>query len=164
MDLQYIIQYKRGDTNAAVDPLSKFEHHQEVQAISECIPTWVQKLVEGYEDDEQAKRLMTELAISADSHPGYKLQNGVLRYKGRVWVGNNKTAQHHILIALHDSGIGGHSGVSATYARVKQLFARPSMKQSVQEFVKQCEICQQAKTERIKSPGLLNPLPVPEQA
>ncbi|CAD6267218.1 unnamed protein product [Miscanthus lutarioriparius] len=98
----------------------------------------VKKLVEGYEDDEQAKRLMTELAISADSHPGYKLQNGVL------------------------SGIGGHSGVSATYARVKQLFARPSMKQSVQEFVKQCQICQQAKTKRIKSSGLLNPLP--EQA
>ena len=73
-----------------------------MQAISECIPTWVQKLVEGYEDDEQAKRLMTELAISADSHPGYKLQNGVLRYKGRVWVGNNKTAQHHILIVLHE--------------------------------------------------------------
>jgi len=36
------------------------------------------------------------------------------------------------------------------------------MKQSVQEFVKQCQICQQAKTKRIKSSGLLNPLP--EQA
>jgi len=96
MDLQYTIQYKRGATNATTDALPRFEHHQEVQAISECIPTWVQKLVEGYEDDEQAKRLMTELAISADSHPGYKLQNGVLRYKGRVWIGNNKTAQHHI--------------------------------------------------------------------
>jgi hypothetical protein len=75
-------------------------------------------------------------------------------------VGNNKTAQNHILIALHDSGLGGHSRVSATYARVKQLFAWPSLKQSVQDFVKQCQICQQAKTERIKTLGLLQPLPV----
>jgi len=65
---------------------------------------------------------------------------------------------------MHDSGIGGHSGVSGTYARIKQLFAWPSMKQFVQEFVKQCPICQQAKTKRIKSPGLLQPLPIPDQA
>jgi len=39
MDLQYTIQYKRGVTNATADALPRFEHHQEVQAISECIPT-----------------------------------------------------------------------------------------------------------------------------
>jgi hypothetical protein len=124
----------------------------------------VQKLKKGYEDDDQAKQLISELAIAPDSHPDYTLQNGVLRYKGRVWIGNNSTAQNHVLIALHDSGVGGHSGISATYARVKQLFAWPSMKQTVQEFVRQCQICQQAKTERIKTPGLLQPLPVPQQA
>lgn len=78
---------------------------------------------EGYEDDAQAKQLRVELAIALDSYQDYTLQNGVLKYKGRVWVGNNKTAQNHILIALHDSGLRGHYGVSATYARVKQLFA-----------------------------------------
>jgi len=68
------------------------------------------------------------------------------------------------LIALHDSRLRGHSGISATYNRVKQLFAWPALKQSVKEFVKQCQICQQAKTERIKSLGLLEPLPIPSQA
>ena len=81
-----------------------------------------------------------------------------------MWVGNNPTAQQHILTALHDSGIGGHSGIAATYARVKYLFAWPGMKQMVTAFVQHCQICQQAKTERIKSPGLLEPLPVPSQA
>jgi hypothetical protein len=69
-------------------------------------------------------------------------------------VGNNSTAQDHILIALHDSGVGGHSGISATYARVRQLFAWPNLKQTVQDFVRECQICQQAKTERIKTFGL----------
>lgn len=79
-------------------------------------------------------------------------------------VGNNSTAQDHILIALHDSGVGGHSGISSTYARVRQLFAWPNLKQTVQDFVRECQICQQAKTERIKTFGLLQPLPVPQQA
>jgi hypothetical protein len=164
MDLQYTIQYKKGTTNAAADALSRVEHDQEVQAISECIPTWVQKLKEGYEEDDQAKQLIAELAIAPDSHPDYTLHNGVLRFRGRIWVGNNRTAQHHILIALHDSGVGGHSGISATYARVRQIFAWPNLKSTVQDFVKQCQTCQQAKTERIKTPGLLQPLPVPQQA
>ena len=164
MDLQYTIQYKKGVNNAAADALSRCEHSQEVQAISECIPAWIQNLKEGYDDDDHAKKLMTELTLAPNSQSDYVLQDGVIRFKGRVWVGNNRTAQHHILVAMHDSGLGGHSGTNATYARIKQLFAWPNMKQSVQDFVKQCQTCQQAKTERINKPGLLDPLPIPEQA
>jgi transposase InsO family protein len=42
-----------------------------------------------------------------------------------------------------------------------KLFAWPSLKQSVQEFVQQCDTCQRAKVEHTKLPGLLQPLPVP---
>ena len=34
----------------------------------------------------------------------------------------------------------------------------------MQNFVKSCPTCQQAKVEHVKLPGLLQPLPVPEQA
>lgn len=54
--------------------------------------------------------------------------------------------------------------ISATYAKVKQFFSWSGLKQFVQDFVQQCQVCQQAKSERIKSPGLLEPLPVPSQA
>jgi hypothetical protein len=47
---------------------------------------------------------------------------------------------------------------------VKQLFAWPALKKSVQQYVQSCEICQQAKTEHVKYPGLLQPLPIPQQA
>ena len=95
---------------------------------------------------------------------GYTLQDGVIRFKGRVWVGSKVLAQQHILEAVHDSGISGHSGINATYSRIKTLFAWPSMKQTVQNFVHQCQACQQAKSGHIKTPGLLQPLPVPTQA
>jgi transposase InsO family protein len=38
------------------------------------------------------------------------------------------------------------------------------LKDSVQTFVHQCTVCQQAKVEHTKLPGLLQPLPVPSQA
>lgn len=62
--------------------------------------------------------------------------------------------------ALHASPVGGHSGVEATYHRIKKLFAWPHLKQTIPQFVSQCSICQQAKTEKITYPGLLAPLPI----
>lgn len=38
------------------------------------------------------------------------------------------------------------------------------MKTAVKEFVQSCSICQQSKYECSKSPGLLQPLPVPDSA
>jgi hypothetical protein len=68
------------------------------------------------------------------------------------------------LEAVHDSGIGGQSGITATYSRVKALFAWPNLKKTVQKFVQQCQTCQQAKVEHIRTPGPLQPLLVPTQA
>jgi hypothetical protein len=71
------------------------------------------------------------------------------------------SAQQHILQSLHASGIGGHSGVLATYQRAKRMFAWPNMKQTVTTFVSTCTTCQQAKSEHVKLPGFLQPLPTP---
>ncbi|WVZ81498.1 hypothetical protein U9M48_028869 [Paspalum notatum var. saurae] len=164
MDLQFSIQYKKGITNAAADALSRCPLQQEVSSVSESIPSWIQKLKEGYADDAAAQQLLTELSVDPQHDKGFSLDQGVLRYKGRVWVGNNSLAQQHILQALHDNGLGGHSGITATYHRIKQLFAWPHLKRTVTEFVQACTVCQQAKTEHVKLPSLLQPLPVPTQA
>lgn len=47
---------------------------------------------------------------------------------------------------------------------MKQLFYWTKTKDTVQTFVQQCDICQKAKPEHVKLPGLLAPLPIPEQA
>ena len=92
----------------------------------------------------------------------YTLTNEIIYLKSSIWIGNAIAIQQHILFALHASVVGGHSGYEATYHRVKRLFAWSHLKQLVKDYVAHCSICQQAKTERVASPGLLSPLPIPE--
>jgi len=44
-----------------------------VAAISTSIPSWLQKLQEGYEDDPHTKQLLTELSISFENDKGFTL-------------------------------------------------------------------------------------------
>jgi hypothetical protein len=117
MDLNFKIQYKKGSTNSVEDALSRYTDSPvaTIQAISTCTPAWLEKLQKGYEQDSEAKQLLTELSISSPNDKGFSLHDDILKFKGRVWMGNNVLAQNHILQALHSSGIGGHSGVQATY-------------------------------------------------
>lgn len=161
MDLKFKIVYKKGITNAAADALSRCPPISPILAISSCSPAWIEKLVQGYEDDSVAQQLLTELAIASPNSNGYSLVDGVIRHKGRVWLGTNSLAQQHVLEALHNSGIGDHSSFHGTYHRVKSLFSWPKMKDTVKQFIQQCEVCQQAKFEHVKSPRLFQPLPMP---
>jgi len=67
-----------------------------------------------------------------------------------------------IIAALHSSAVGGHSGQHATYHRFKRLFCWKGLKQDEEQFVKQCQTCQQAKHLHTHASGLLQPLPIPE--
>lgn len=51
-----------------------------------------------------------------------------------------------------------------TYQRIKHLIAWTGLKAAVHQFVHTCPTCQQAKPDRAKYPGLLQPLPVPSMA
>jgi hypothetical protein len=108
--------------------------------------------------------LLTELSVTSPNNQGYSLDNGIIKYQGRVWLGNQTEAKQAILLALHNSAIGGYSGVNATYHKVRALFSWPHMKQEIQEYISKCAVCQQAKHENTKAPGLLQPIPVPESA
>jgi hypothetical protein len=59
---------------------------------------------------------------------------------------------------------GGHLGIQATYKRLQKIFYWQGMKLSVESYVKQCSICQQAKHELCKYLGLLQSLHVPSQS
>jgi hypothetical protein len=92
------------------------------------------------------------------------LDQGIIKYKNAIWLGHSIEIQEIVTAQLHASPIGGHSGYLVTYKRIKALFYWPHMKDTIQKFVAACSFCQQAKAEHVPYPGLLQPLPVPNQA
>nr|CAH67116.1 H0502G05.7 [Oryza sativa] len=166
LGLSYRICYRKGTCNGPADALSrKFQDTEdELCHISACTLTWIQEVTDGYKQDPFSTQLLTELAVNATGRKHFTLNSGLIRFKGRVWIGDNPTLQSKLLTELHSSPIGGHSGFPVTYRKLKQLFAWPKMKKMTKTFVQQCQICLQAKPDRARYPGLLQPLPVPEGA
>jgi hypothetical protein len=124
----------------------------------------MQEVLNSYVTDPAAQELLTKLAICSPDEHGFSMHQGVIKFKGKVWIAQNLALQTRIIAALRSSPIGGHSGMKATYYRIKQLFYWKGLKSDVEQFVKQCQICQQAKHENSHPSGLLQPLPVPQGA
>jgi hypothetical protein len=83
-------------------------------ALSTCNPVWMEKVQQGYSKDNKAQKIISALLVAPGSVPHYTWTDGLLRYKNRIWIGNNAELQQPILQALHTSAIGGHSGLSET--------------------------------------------------
>lgn len=164
LGLQYQVKYKQGTANGAADALSRKSQDQELSAVSISKPKWLEMVVESYASDPEAKKLLTQLSLKSPDDNDYSLHDGVIKYQDRIWLGNHHEAKQAILLALHARGIGGHSGITATYHKIKALFAWPNLKRDVKDYVTACTVCQQAKPEHTRMPGLLQPLPIPAQA
>lgn len=157
----FSIEYKKGKTNKVADALSRVKCQLNAIAGTAVHPVWATEVIESYKDDPKCKELLAQLALSSDSSSKYKLQQGLLRYKNRIVVGNSPSLKTNLLTAFHSSELGGHSGQRATYQRLKLLFYWPGMKSAVKHFIQECPVCQINKPEHCRYPGLLQPLPTP---
>lgn len=111
------------------------------QLISSVVPQWCSEVAAAYTYDPQAQAYIAQLALDPNSVPHFSLQQGLLRYKNKIWLGNNKLMQQKVMQALHASAVGGHSGVPVTCRRVRQFFAWPGMKSDIYQFVTSCPTC-----------------------
>jgi hypothetical protein len=132
--------------------------------MSAASPQWIQEVVMGYQADHHAQSLISKLVVDSGAVPDFTLVSGFLRYKGRIWIGNNPDLQKKLPIACHSSALGGHSGIPVTHMRMRKFFAWKGMKSDISRFIRHCLVCQQAKPDRSKLPDLLQPLEVPSEA
>lgn len=165
LSLKYKILYNKGVENIVADALSRInpQDQLEVLAVSYSQPAWLEEISSAYAKFPETTKLLATLTIKSP-HGDYVLQEGLIKTKGKILVPPDMKLQNLIISALHDSPVGGHSGAFVTYQKVKQLFVWTRMKMMIKEFVAACQVCQQAKSERVKYPGLLQPLPVPKFA
>ena len=159
MGLQFKIKYRKGKENMAADALSRVAHMMAVQSVVQ--PQWIQEVLNSYTTDPHAQQLLTQLALSSPDSNGYSLHKGLIKLHDLIWIGNNSALQTKLIAACHSSAIGGHSGVTATYHRLRRHFVWKGMRNDVDSYIKQCSICQHAKHTNAHPAGLLQPLPIP---
>uniref|UniRef100_A0A1J3IVR9 Transposon Ty3-I Gag-Pol polyprotein n=2 Tax=Noccaea caerulescens TaxID=107243 RepID=A0A1J3IVR9_NOCCA len=163
MGYTFEIQYKQGKENHAADALSRVTgsellhitlshgHHELYDSI---------RLL--WQRDPHLHNVISDLQVAGSSHPTFTFVNEELRRRGKLVIGNDPEVKLQIFKWLHDSAIGGHSGRDATLHRVKSLFYWPKMSLEVQNYVRNCSVCQRNKYDLSAKPGLLQPLPVPK--
>lgn len=49
--------------------------------------------------------------------------------------------RHQVMQGLHDSTVGGHSGVMAAYHRINKLVYWPKLKVEVHQYIIRCQNC-----------------------
>lgn len=169
LEFDYKVEYKKGKENLVADALSRRDVKdlgsiENCHAIVTVIPEWVEDVKGSYVNDSLYEKVVTNNQMVAGDVNGYTLESGLLRYKGRIYVGIGNDNRAKILDSFHSSSMGDHSGMRATYHRLMGLFYWPKLKRSVELLVTECPTCQLTKSEHIHSPGLLNPLEVPDMA
>jgi hypothetical protein len=171
LGLQFRIVYKKGVENKVADALSRRPNFTEDDphaqlnsiAVSSVVPSWLEEVRAGYDADENATDLLRRMT-AGEAVGEFTYKGGIIMYKDRVWLGSNQSMQQKVMAALHDRALCGNSGFPVTYRRIKAHFSWLGMKQAMKTFVQTCLIFQQAKAKRGHYPGLLMPLPIPEQA
>ncbi|KAG7572601.1 Neutral/alkaline non-lysosomal ceramidase C-terminal [Arabidopsis suecica] len=135
LEFDYEIQYKQGKENLAADALSRVESSEVLHmamSILEC--DLIKNIQALYSEDLALQEIIDMLQ-------------------------QNKDAKKHF---SWTQGSSGHSGRDATHQRVKGLFYWKGMSKDIQSFICSCVVCQQHKYETVASPGLLQPLPIPD--
>ena len=104
------------------------------------------------------KGTRTDFEISAEP-----ATQGLLRLRGRWYIPSGQRLRARLLEEAHDAPLCGHLGRDKTYERLQRTYYWPKMEHTVNEYCKSCEVCQAIKVQRRGTPGLLQPLPVPNQ-
>ena len=101
MGLQFKVVYKKGTLNGAADALSrKPPASSQVFAVSTVQPVWLESVLNSYKEDNFAQGLLTKLALDPKAHQNYTLNQGLLRYAGRICVGADAELQRQLISAF----------------------------------------------------------------
>jgi hypothetical protein len=83
--------------------------------------------------------------------------------KGRMRVPADAALRTRILAELHDSATGAHCGRDRMLSEAQRRFDWRGMAGDVEQYVLTCDTCQRNKHSKQLKPGLLMPLPLPDE-
>ena len=88
-----------------------------------------------------------------------KGQDGLLRYKGRIYVPDENSVKAKLLMRYHDDPLAGHFGLDKTIELIQRKYYWPRMREDIEEYIASCQACQLMKPRRHRPYGELVSLP-----
>ncbi|QSZ28612.1 hypothetical protein DSL72_003111 [Monilinia vaccinii-corymbosi] len=106
-------------------------------------------------------------ALRIEAIKGYKhfaLQDSLLLYDNCLVMPNSENFRIYLIREIHDSVSTAYPGIRKTYFLLSKQYYWPSMPTTIAQYICNCYACKRSSMPRDRTPGLLHPLPVPEQA
>ena len=115
-------------------------------------------------EDTFCQRVVKDLERDPLTRKSYQYtSDGMLLYKGRLVVPNQRSLVHELLRLHHDEPTAGHWGIQKTMELLQRKFKWEGMRSDVEEYIHVCPICQGNSAPRHKPYGKLEPLPQPSR-
>ena len=108
--------------NVASDALSRKDEEVEafLCAISIIQPDCITEARDEWKKDKEVWTLIQKLQQYPSTFDTFSWKNDSLCYKYRLYICKNSQLKQKILLELHTSPLGGHSGFLKNYHRVKK--------------------------------------------
>ena len=96
------------------------DNHYGLFLISFPHPTWLKELKSSYSTDAKVQAILQALHTNPSVVGKFNHQNGLLLYKGRIYLGSNCDLKPKVMSLVHDSPLGGHFGYLKTFHKAKR--------------------------------------------
>ena len=152
---EFYIEYVKGKNNVIADALSR----RPSISLMDVAENWKDTLEVEYAKD----KFSCEFFYGTNHDDMYKVLEGIINYKDRIYLVPNSSLKEEILKKARDSPLAGHPGFFKTYRMLRERFSWKGLKADDLKYLNEWPTCQQNKVEHTHPAGLLHPLPIPEQ-
>jgi len=84
-------------------------------------------------------------------------KNGYLWHQGKIWVPNNEEIRVDLIGRHHDIPQAGHGGMAKTTDLLQRTYYWPHMRDTIKQYINNCDTCQRTKVVRHAPYGLMKP-------
>jgi hypothetical protein len=136
-EFRFEIKHIKGKENIVFDALIRSMKVIHLEAMSTCESYIKERVKSAQELDEFFKTVKSYLKKESTGmkYEGYQLLNdGMLTYKGRLYIPNCDDLKRFIMDELHKIPYMGHPGYQKMITTTKKLFYWPRMKKDIHEY------------------------------
>lgn len=188
MELQeydFKITYRPGSSNKRADALTRQQSRNQLSVegdkvplpiiapekfqLSALEPSLASKIRSALESDSFGQEVLQALESGTPRLRSVDLgacaldSDGLLTVNNFVYVPDSSDLRLQIIQSHHSHPAAGHPGPSSTFELVSRNFWWPKMRDTIKQYIRNCEICSRIKPPRHAPYGFLKPLQVPQR-